>query len=102
MFNWFEARRSRESSSQPTQLLVYRVVPVAHRGLSHLSDESLRVAQQQHLHPAVAMELKLKSFAVQPVRVAGALNDCPAGCGFTTHEKGDADKSLVAHYGDLC
>jgi hypothetical protein len=56
-----------QRQQQPAaQLLVHRVMPVADRGLSHLRDQRLRVAQQQMLQLAVAIELIL-----QPRRSAG-------------------------------
>jgi hypothetical protein len=44
-------------------LLIHRVVPIAHGGLSHLCDEGLCVTQQQDLHATVAMELILELLA---------------------------------------
>jgi hypothetical protein len=44
-------RQAVEAEQQPAaQLLVERVVAVAHRGLRHLRDQRLRVAQQQVQH----------------------------------------------------
>jgi len=60
------------------QLLVHRVMPVAHGGLRHLGDQGLRVAQQSQLQSAIAVELVLEPLTDEPVRVAGALHDRPA------------------------
>ena len=76
-------------------------MPVADCSLGHLRDQRLRVAQQQNLHPAVAMELVLQLLAGQPVSMAGALYDRAARGGFTAHEQRDADETLVAHHRDL-
>jgi len=42
------------------------MMAIAHCCLRHLRDQRLRVAQQQYLHPAVAMKLILEPLAAQP------------------------------------
>lgn len=74
---------------------------IAYRSLSHLRDQGLRIAQQQELHLAVAVELILEQLSDQLVSVAGALHDRPAGGGFTAHEQRDADEAFVADHGNF-
>jgi hypothetical protein len=57
---WFEGRRSMLKQQPAAQLLVQRMVPVAHRRLRHLGQQRLGVAQQQALHRAGAKELVLQ------------------------------------------
>ena len=50
-----------QAQQQPAaQLLVHRMVAVAYRRLRHLRDQRLRIAQQQVLHRAAAVELLLE------------------------------------------
>src|SRR5882762_5177133 len=75
-----------EREQQPAaQLLVHRVMPIAHCGLRHLRDQGLGVAQQQKLHFPISMELVLELLSDHPVSVAGALHDRPTRGGFTAH-----------------
>ena len=54
-------RQPVQAQQQPAaQLLLDRMMPVADRGLRHLRDQRLRVAQQQVLHRAAALELLLE------------------------------------------
>jgi hypothetical protein len=60
-----------QAQQQPAaQLLVQRVVAVAHRRLRHLRDQRLRVAQQQVHHRAGAVELFLHGRAQAVARPA--------------------------------
>jgi len=90
-------RQAAEGQQQPAaQLLIHRVMAIAHRGLGHLRDQGLRIAQKQELQLAVAMELILEMLSDQTVGVAGALHDRPARGDFTAHEQRDADEAFVA------
>ena len=73
------------------------MVPVARRGLRHLRDQRLRVAQQQSLQQAAAMELLHQQVALEPIGVAGGLHDGRTGRGVAAHEQRDADHAFVAH-----
>ena len=69
------ARQAIERQQQPTaQLLVDRVVPVTHRGLGHLRDQRLRIAQQHVERFAMAAEFLFEPAAGEPVRVAGPVS----------------------------
>ena len=74
---------------------------IAHCGLGHLRDQGLRVAQQQQLSLAIAMELILQPLSDQTVGVAGALHDRPARSGFAAHEQCDPDEAVVPHNRDF-
>src|SRR5580658_7822831 len=69
---------------------------ITHRGLRHLRDQGLGVAQQQDLHLTVAVELVLELLPDQLVSISSALHDRPAGGGFAAHEQRDADQAFVA------
>ena len=87
-----------EGQQQPAaQLLLHRMVPVAGRGLGHLRDQRLGVAQQQALHQAGAIEFLLQQARSQPVTVARGLHHGRAGRGIAAHEQRNADDAFVAH-----
>jgi hypothetical protein len=77
------------------------VMPVAHRGLSHLSDQRLRVAQQDVQHLAVTLEFLLEPRAREHVRGSGALHDGAVRRGFTAHEECDANRAIVSDNRDF-
>ena len=52
---------------------------ITHRGLRHLRDQGLRIAQQQKLQLPISMELVLELLSDQAVSVTGALHDRPTG-----------------------
>jgi hypothetical protein len=59
MVNWLAEAIERQQ--QPAaQLLVHRVMAIAHRGLRHLRDQGLRVAQQQKLQLPISMRPLIK------------------------------------------
>ncbi|MNI44024.1 hypothetical protein D3C73_983750 [compost metagenome] len=92
-----------QAKQQPAaQLLVQRVVPIAHGGLGHLRQERLRVAQQQVLHGPAPVELVFQGLAFQLIGRTRALNDGAAGCGFSAHEERNADDAFIADHRDLC
>ena len=91
-----------QAQQQPAaQLLVQRVVAVAHRGLRHLRDQRLRVAQQQVHHRAGAFELVLDDAGAQAPALARALHHGAAGRGLAAHEQRDADHAFVADHRNL-
>jgi len=98
----FGAFQPVQAQQQPAaQLLVQRVVPVAHRGLRHLRDQRLRVAQHQVHGRAAEVELVPHLAGIKPKALAGALNHSAAGRGAPAHEHRDADQAFSAHDGDL-
>ena len=62
---------------------------------------SLRIAQQDVQHLAVAFEFLLEPTARQAVGRAGALHDCAVRRGFTAHEKRHANGTVVSHHRDF-
>ena len=93
--------QSIETEQKPSaQLLVQRMVPVAHRRLRHLRDQRLGIAQQQVQHRC-PVELVLDHTRFQAQALAGALHDRAAGRGLAAHEQRDADDALVADHSDL-
>jgi len=77
------------------------VVPVADRRLGHLRDQRLRVAQQQDLHLAVAMELLLEQLCGQTVSVTCALHDRLTRSAVAAHEQRHADEAFIPHHRDF-
>ena len=71
------------------------------RGLHHLRNQRLGIAQQQMLQRTAAFELGFQYFSGQAVGLARTLHDSPAGCAFATHKQGNADDSLVTHNRDF-
>ena len=91
-----------QTQQQPAaQLLVDRVMPVADRGLRHLRDQRLRVAQQQVHGRAEPAELGLEQVGLEAVSVPGALHHRAAGRGVAAHEQRYAENALVADDGDF-
>jgi hypothetical protein len=87
-----------ESQQEPAaQLLLDRMMAVAGRGLGHLRDQRLGVAQQQALHRAAAVEFLFEQLALQPVGVSRGLHHGRTGRGVAAHEERDADHAFVAH-----
>ena len=78
------------------------MVAVADRGLRHLRDQRLGIAQQQLLHRSGAIEFLLQQMARQPVGVARGLHHGRARRGFAAHEQRNADDAFVAHSRDFC
>jgi hypothetical protein len=78
------------------------MVAVADRGLRHLRDQGLRVAQQQVQHRAGAVELVFHLLRAQAKAVACALHHGTAGGRFAAHEQRHADHAFAADDGDLC
>ena len=74
---------------------------IANRGLRHLGDQGLRVAQQQLLHVGIVVEFVLEHLTGELVRETTALNDRAAGGRLPAHEEGNADQPLVADHGYL-
>jgi hypothetical protein len=70
------------------------MVPVAHRGLRHLRDQRLRIAKQQVLQRAAALEFIFEHRRAQLVGVTRALHDGAAWRGLTAHEQGYTDQCL--------
>ena len=61
------SRRPVQTERQPpTELLVQRMVSVAHRGLRRLSDERLGIAQQQAQHVTRSIEVIFQGLRLQP------------------------------------
>src|ERR1051326_8435932 len=77
------------------------MVPVADRGLSHLRDQCLRVAQQKQPR-GVSLKLIFEFLSGQAVRMASALHERPTRRAFTAHEKSNTDEALVAYHRDFC
>ncbi len=91
-----------ESEQQPAaQLLLHRMVPVADRRLGHLRHQRLRVAQQQLLQQAGAIELLPEHAGRQPIGMSGRLHHGRTRGGAATHEQRDADHAFVADPGGL-
>ena len=68
----FAGGNSVECHQQPAaQLLFNRVVPIAYRSLRHLSEQRLRIAQQEMKQRAGAVEFLFQHAAFQSVGVAG-------------------------------
>jgi hypothetical protein len=76
-------------------------VPIADRGLRHLRDERLGIAQQQVHHRRGAIEFLLQQLRFHPVSIAGALHHGPARRGLAAHEKRYAEYPLVADHCDF-
>ncbi len=77
------------------------MVAVAHRGLGHLGQQGLGIAQKDMQHLPVTFEFLLEPHARQPVRGAGALHDRTVGGGFTAHEQRHANRAIVPHDRDF-
>ena len=57
MLNWLPKQVIEGQQEPAAELLIYLMVPVAYGGLRHLGNERLRIAQQQLMQLAVAIEL---------------------------------------------
>ncbi|MCY1427414.1 hypothetical protein D9M71_432600 [compost metagenome] len=77
------------------------MVAVAYRGLGHLGNQGLGVAEHQLQQFAVAAELGFQALPLQAVGVAGALHDGAAWGAFATHEQCQADQALIADNRDF-
>jgi len=75
------------------------MVPVAGRGLRHLGHQRLRIAQQQTLQRAGALEFPLQQAALQPERVARDLHHGRAWRGVAPHEQRNSDHAFIANPG---
>ena len=72
------------------------MVPIADRGLCHLRDQRLGIAQQQAQKRAEASEFLFQRLRPQPIAVAGALHHRATGRGLAPHEQRNAQNPLVA------
>src|SRR6202158_5835276 len=91
-----------ETQQQPAaQLLVDRMMPIAYRGLRHLCDQRLGVAQQEVHRRTETPELILKQSGLEPESVPRALHHSAAGRGLAAHEQGYAQNTLVADDGNF-
>ena len=72
MLNWLLGSRSSDSSSQRQSCWSIGVMAVAHRGLSHLGDQRLGVAEHQLQHLAMPIELVLQLLSGQSVGMPSA------------------------------
>src|SRR5690242_18820317 len=77
------------------------MMPIAYRGLRHLRNECLRIAQQQAHYGAGAIELLFQQLRLQSKTVSRALNHSPARRGFTAHEQRYAEYAFIADHGDF-
>ena len=59
--------QSVEADRATVQLLLHRMMPIADRGLGHLRDQRLRVAQQKVHHRPAAIERLFQHLRSQPV-----------------------------------
>ncbi len=88
-----------QAQQQPAaELLVQRMMPVAHGSLRHLRDKRLRVAQQQMQHRPGAIEFSLHARSAQPISLACTLHHRTVGGGLATHEERDADKPFPTNH----
>ena len=97
----FERQAVERQQEPAAELLVDRMMAIAHGRLCHLRDQGLRVAQQQPLQRAVPVKLVLEALAAQSIGVPGTLHDRAVRRRLAAHEQRDADQALVAHYRDL-
>ena len=85
----------------PAQLLVHRVVPVAHRGLRHLRDQRLGEAQEQPLQRLAAVEASFHRPGAHAPAVPGDLHHRAARRDAAAHEERHPDHALPAGERDL-
>jgi hypothetical protein len=98
MISSFEGIRSRVNSSQ-RHCCSSEWCRLQARGLGHLGEQGLGVAQQQALQQAGAIELLLQQAAIQPVGVSRGLHHRRTGGRIAPHEQRNADDALIAHPG---
>jgi len=87
-----------EQQQPAAQLLVHRVVPVAHGDLCHLRNQRLRKAQQDAQHRSRAYEFLLQQVARDAVAGGGAVHHGAAGRRAGAHDQRHADHTLVADH----
>ena len=93
------ARQAIQAEQQPAaELLVHRVVAVAHRCLAHLGDQRLGEAQHQVHHRDRALELGLDGISAQSVTHACALHHGLVRRGTAAHEDGDTHHALLTDH----
>src|SRR6202158_4231915 len=80
----------------PAQLLIDRMMAIAHRRLRHLGDQRLGVAQQEMHGRTETPELILEQIGLKPESVPRALHHRAAGRGLAAHEQRYAEDALVA------
>ena len=86
---------------QTTELLICRVVAVAHCGLRHLREQGLRVAQHQVLQRASAAEFLFEQRTAEPVGHTGAVHDRPVRRDLVVRHQRDANHAFVAEHGNF-
>ena len=92
-----------QAHQQPAaQLLLNRVMPIAHRGLGHLRDQRLGKAEQGSLQRCTpAAEFRAHHARLDAVGARGGLYDRSRRRRFAAHEHADAHYTLVADDRDL-
>src|SRR5471032_1026303 len=98
----FAVRQAVHGQQQPAaQLLLDRVMAVAHGRLRHLRNQGLRIAQQEAHHRAGTVELVHQHLRLQAKADAARLHHGAAGRGTAAHEQRHADDAFIAHAGDF-
>ena len=91
-----------EAQQQPAaQLLIHRVMAVAHHALGHLRHQRLRVGQRQAQQVAVLVEFPGHHFGAQSPRRACALDHRLVRGGPATEHERNADQAVLAGHGQF-